>query len=145
CLVRLHIAVPELSLRHIRQAELPVLVRIINAVEKTLPLLFLRNVEEEFHDACAISMEMAFQIHDRAVPVSPDRLLIENFCRKPLAEQDFRMHADDQHFLVIGPVENPNPTPLRQALGGAPEQIMLEFRRARMLEAEYLAALWIYT
>ena len=53
------------------------------------------------------------------------------------------MHADDQHLLVIGSVEDADPPAFRQIAGGAPEKIVLQFRRAGMLEAEHLAALRI--
>ena len=60
-----------------------------------------------------------------------------------LAAKDLRMHADDQHFLVIGAVEDADPSALRQVARGAPQKIVLQFRRAGMLEAEDLAALRI--
>ncbi len=55
--------------------------------------------------------------------------------------ENFGMHPHDQHFLVIGAVENADPSPFRQVPGGAPEKIMLQFLGAGMLEAEDLAAL----
>ena len=51
------------------------------------------------------------------------------------------MHADDQHFLVIGTVEDADPSAFRQIARGAPEKIVLQFGGAGMLEAEHLAAL----
>ena len=53
------------------------------------------------------------------------------------------MHADDQHLLVIGSVEDADPPAFRQIAGGAPEKIVLQFGGAGMLEAEHLAALRI--
>src|SRR5580704_17440703 len=53
------------------------------------------------------------------------------------------MHADDQHLLVIGSVEDADPSALREISGRAPEKVVLQFRRARMLETEYLASLRI--
>ena len=53
------------------------------------------------------------------------------------------MHADDQHLLVIGSVEDADPPALRQIARGAPEKIVLQFGGAGMLEAEHLAALRI--
>jgi hypothetical protein len=53
------------------------------------------------------------------------------------------MHPDDQHLLVIGSVEDPDPPALREISGRAPKKVVLQFRRARMLETEYLAALRI--
>ena len=51
------------------------------------------------------------------------------------------MHADDQHFLVVGSVEDADAPAFRQIARGAPEKIVLQFGGAGMLEAEYLAAL----
>ena len=53
------------------------------------------------------------------------------------------MHPNDQHFLIIGPVEDADAAAFRQRAGGAPEKVVLQFRRTRMFEAEHLAALRI--
>ncbi len=55
------------------------------------------------------------------------------------------MHAGDQHLLVIGPVEDADAPPFRQAASRAPEKIMFQLLGARLLEAENLAALGIDT
>jgi len=57
------------------------------------------------------------------------------------AADDVWMDAGDQHLLVVGPVEDSDPSALRQVAGGAPEKIMLQFGRTWMLEAENLASL----
>ena len=51
------------------------------------------------------------------------------------------MHADDQHLLVIGPIEDADPPPFRQIAGRPPKKIVFQFDGAGMLEAEDLAAL----
>jgi hypothetical protein len=51
------------------------------------------------------------------------------------------MYPGNQHFLVVGAVENADSSALGQIARGAPKKIVLQFSRARMLEAEYLAAL----
>ena len=53
------------------------------------------------------------------------------------------MHAQDQHLLVIGAVEDADVAALRQVAGGAPEEIVLQLLGARMLVAEHLATLRI--
>ena len=53
------------------------------------------------------------------------------------------MHADDQHLLVIGSVEDADPPAFRQIARGAPEKIVFQFGGAGMFEAEHLAALGI--
>ena len=50
------------------------------------------------------------------------------------------MHSNDQRFLVIGSVEDADPPAFRQIARRAPEKVVLQFRWAWMLEAEYLAA-----
>ncbi len=51
------------------------------------------------------------------------------------------MHPHDQHFLVVGAVEDADASAFRQIAGGAPQKVMLQFGGAGMLEAENLAAL----
>ena len=53
------------------------------------------------------------------------------------------MHANDQHLLVVGSVEDADPAAFGQIARGAPEKIVFQFVGARMLEAEHLAALRI--
>ena len=53
------------------------------------------------------------------------------------------MHAHHQHLLVVGAVEDADLAALRQRLGGAPEEIVLEFFRARLLEGMHVDALRI--
>jgi DNA-directed RNA polymerase specialized sigma24 family protein len=54
------------------------------------------------------------------------------------------MDAGDQHFLVVGAVEDTDLAALGQVAGGAPQKIMRQFGRAGMLEAEDLAALRVH-
>jgi hypothetical protein len=73
----------------------------------------------------------------------PDRLLVEQSIREPLAAKILWMDAGDQNLFVIGPVEDADPSAFGQITGGAPEKVVLQFGGAGMLEAEYLAALRI--
>jgi hypothetical protein len=88
-------------------------------------------------------MEMSLQIHDRTIAVVPERLVVVRRVCKPFADEKFAVHADDQHLLVIGSIEDADPPAFRQIARGAPEKIVLQFRGTWMLEAEYLAALRI--
>ena len=63
--------------------------------------------------------------------------------RKPLAAENLRMHANDQHFLVIGTIEDADPPAFGQTARGAPEKIVLQLLGARLFETEHLAALRI--
>jgi hypothetical protein len=59
-----HIAPPELSLLNVGKAEFPIFVRLIDALKKALALLILRQVEIEFHNPGAVSVQMLFQTDD---------------------------------------------------------------------------------
>jgi hypothetical protein len=90
-------------------------------------------------------MEMSLQIRDRTIPVVPDRLVIVWHVRDGFAVENLGMYSDDQHFPVVGSVEDTDPPALREITSGAPEKIVLQFGRAWMFEAEDLAALRIDT
>ncbi len=53
------------------------------------------------------------------------------------------MHAHDEDLLVVGPVEDPDPPPLREALGVAPHEVVGEVLGRGLLEREDLTALRI--
>ena len=61
-----------------------------------------------------LTVEVFLQIHDRTIPVVPDLLVVMRGVRDRFAAQNLGMHADDQHFLVIGSVENADPPAFRQ-------------------------------
>jgi len=46
----------------------------------------------------------------------------------PFAAETLGMNADDQHFLIIGAVEDADPAAFRQVAAGSPEKIVLQFR-----------------
>ena len=72
-----NIVFPVFPLVNVRQAKLPVLVRLIKAIEEPLALFVLRNVEEELEDPSAVAEEVLLQIHDGAIPFLPDGLLVQ--------------------------------------------------------------------
>jgi len=78
----------------------------INAREQALSLFVLRQVEEELDDPGAVAMEMLLQAHDGTIPLRPKGLLVEQFIRKPLAAKNLRMHANDEHLLIVGTIED---------------------------------------
>jgi hypothetical protein len=75
--------------------------------------------------------------------VLPNGVLVEHAISKSFAVEDLGVHADDQHLLVIGSVEDANPSQFRQVTGGPPQKIVLQFRRAGVFVAVYLTALRI--
>src|ERR1700689_1046008 len=88
-------------------------------------------------------MQVLLQFDDRAVAPLPDLFPAVRPLRHALADQDLRMNAGDQDFLVVGTIEYPDPPPGRQAPRGAPEKIMLQLVRAGLLETEDVHALGI--
>jgi len=73
----------------------------------------------------------------------PDSFVIARTFRKILGVKNLGVNPDDEHFFIIGSVEDTDSTALGQATGRAPEKIMLEFLLTRRLEAEDLTALRI--
>ena len=65
-----HVPRPVAPLGHVRAAELPVLVRLVQALEQALGLLLLRQVGNTLSSA-SIAMDMRLQVHDRAIPLPP--------------------------------------------------------------------------
>ena len=108
-----HVLLPEFSLDNVRGAEFPVLFRLIDARQKALSLFFLREMEEELDDAGSVAVEVFLQIHDRTIPVVPDRLVVVWRAGSPFAAENFAVHADDQHLLVVRPIEDADPPTFR--------------------------------
>ena len=53
------------------------------------------------------------------------------------------MHANDEHLLVVGTIEDADPPAFRQTAGRAPQKIVFQFLGAGLFETEDLAALGI--
>ena len=81
---------PEFPLLDVRQAEFPVLFRLVDARQKALALLLLGEVEKELDDAGSVAVEVPLQIHDRTIPVVPDRLLVVRRVRQSFAAENLR-------------------------------------------------------
>ena len=63
--------------------------------------------------------------------------------RQPLPLEDLRVHAHDQHFFVVRPIEDPDPAALGQASRRPPEKVVVEVVLRRRLERVDLTALRI--
>ena len=110
------------------------MIRKIDAPKEAQALLLLREVQEEFDDPEPVLGQIALPVVDRFVPAFPD-VMFARLGRKLLAEQDFRMHPDDQHLLVVRPVEDADLPTRRQPLLVAAQEILVELARGRDLEA----------
>jgi len=53
------------------------------------------------------------------------------------------MHANNEHLLVVGTIEDADPPAFRQMAGCAPEKIMFQLVGGRLFETENLATLRI--
>src|SRR6185369_2635690 len=99
-------------------------------------------VEEEFADRGAGGGEMLLEAIDAVEAVAPEIGGALAF-RQLLAVEEFGMHPHHQHFLVMRTVKDADAAALRQRLGRAPQEIVIQFLRAGLLERSYLAALRI--
>jgi len=96
---------PVFPLVNIREAEFPVLVRLIDAREESLSLFFLRKVEKDLDGSRSVPIQVGFEIHDRTIPLIPDVFLVAQLFRKPLAAENLWVHPNHQYFFVIGAIE----------------------------------------
>ena len=100
-------------------------------------------MEKELDDPGAVTVEMLLEVHNGTIPLLPDGLLLEQLIRKALAAENLRMHADDEHLLVVGTIEDANAPAFGQTARGALEKIMFQLLGARLFETENFAALRI--
>src|SRR5665648_335694 len=132
------------QLVNICKAELPVLLGRVDAITKAVRLLALRQMQEDLDSPGAVAMEMLLEVTDRAEPFIPEGLPVDQLTWEALVVKDLRVNADDEHVLVVGAVEDADPPDLGQSTGGTPEEVMLEFLGAGLLEAEDLTALRVH-
>src|SRR5439155_20716013 len=104
-LVGLHVVLPVAALLDIGHAEFPVLLGIVDAREKALALLLLRDVKKELEHARAVAVQVALEVRDRLVALLP-RVVFAAPAWDAFAAQDLRVHAHDQDFLVVRAVED---------------------------------------
>ena len=62
-------------------------------------------MEEKFDDARTVGGQVLLKVSDRPIPVVPQLSVVSWGVAKPLLAQNPAMHAHDEHFLVVGPVE----------------------------------------
>ena len=77
-------------------------------------------MQEELHDARAVTVQVPLVIDDGLVTAFPDVTILEDVGGKALRLQDLRMHSRDEDFFVVGPVEDADPSALRETGGGSP-------------------------
>src|SRR5208337_876033 len=109
-LVGLHVVVPEAALEEVCRRELPVFPGIFKPLEKSLTLFVLGDVQEELEHHCAVAGQVPLQSIDVFIAVSPE-VVVDLDVGDPRGLDQLRMHSDDQDLLVIGAVEDADPSP----------------------------------
>lgn len=125
CLIGLHVLGPEFALFNVGQSQFPIIFWLVNAIKKTHSLLLRRQMKKKLDDSSAVVVKVLFVVNNGAEPFLPDSFLVMPAVWKPLRQQYFRMHPNDQHLFIIGAVEDPDTTTLRKTLRGAPQKIMI--------------------
>src|SRR5215213_3927557 len=125
------VVVPEGALLDVGRGELPALVRVFETGLESPFLLVFGDVQEELQDAYAVVREVAFEVVDLVVALPPDLVGHEVF------------YPHDEHVLVVGSVEDTDPTPRRRALVIPPQKIVVGFFGTRGLEGGHPAPLGI--
>ena len=74
-------------------------------------------MQKKLNNLSTVAVEVMFQIRGGMISFLPDGLFVARLFRKPLAEENFRMHPDDHHFLIIGTIEDADAPTLGQATG----------------------------
>src|SRR6185369_17143751 len=99
------------------------------------------KMEEKFDDTGPVAMQVFLQVHDRAIPIAPDRILIDQFIRETLGAENLGMYTNDQHFFVVGAIEDADPAALRQFARRVPQEVVFQLFGTWVFETEDLATL----
>src|SRR6202042_1595613 len=99
---------------------LPVLLGAVDPLQKADALLLARDVEEQLDDLEPVVDEPALPLIDLLVATGPDAAA-PGRRREPLVVEELRVHAHDEHLLVVGAVEEPD-LPARREVDGVPPQ-----------------------
>ena len=99
-------------------------------------------MKEELANQSAIPRQVALERVDVLVPISP-HVPGDERRRKFLPGEDVRMHPNHEHFFVVRPIEDPDPSPFRQCLVRPPEIIVIQLFVRWPLERIDLGALRI--
>jgi hypothetical protein len=124
--------------------ELPVLGRVVQAVEEPLLLFLLGDVQEDLHDPGAVAVEVVLKGVDVRITLLPHGLG-RLFARDgPSSGQELRVHPDHEDLLVVGAVEDADPPAFGQRLGGPPQEVVAELLGGGLLEGGDVAALGVH-
>jgi hypothetical protein len=125
-------------------AELPVLLRLIDARKESFSLFFVGEVEEYLDGLGGVAMKMLLHVHNGLKPLLPNVLLVAQLLGETLAAENLRMHSDDQYLFIIGTVKDADPASFRKPEYCAPQEIVLQFLGTRLLETDDVTTCRIY-
>src|SRR5215471_4774717 len=108
------------------------LALVVDALEKPLSLLLLRDVEPELEDDRALLREVPLVVDDRSITCLPESL--GRLRRESLRLEKLRMNAHDEDFLVVAAVEDRDVAASREVRRRPPEKIVRDFDRRGRLE-----------
>jgi hypothetical protein len=121
-LVGVGVGAPQLALVPVARRQFPELLRRLLAGEQALFLLVLRDVQVELHHDHAGVVQQLLEGVDVGVALLPDRL------------GHVPVDPDHEHVLVVRPVEERHPAPLRRDGVDPPQEIVGELALGRHLE-----------
>ena len=132
---------------HIAHAELPIFFSVFDAFQEAFLLRCAAHVQVELQDGGALARQVLLEVADAGVTRVPEfriSVLHGVDAGYMLAQQVFRMHFYHQHFLVVASVVHADHAFRRCGLGMAPQEIVVQFLRARRLEAGDVAPLGVH-
>src|SRR5450755_3672926 len=125
-LVRFLVVFPEAALLDVVHRKLPILLRILQPLQKSFLLFFLRDVKKELPNHRAVPRQIAFERINVLVPLGPNVFRYQRF-RYLFILQQHRVHADDQHFLIVRAIKYPDLSALGHHLVAAPKKTVTSF------------------
>ena len=117
-----HVVVPAGARLKVARIELPVFGRIIETAQEVAFLLVFADHEEDFDDGASVGRQLRFESVDFVVPCLP------HFFRLRFVD------ARHDDVLVMGPVEDGDPSVVRQLAFDAPQIVMVQFFAFRRAE-----------
>ena len=97
-------------------------------------------MKEELENDGAVVREMTFKRVDIGIAIGPE-IVVDSGIRNALGFDQFGVDLHDEHFLVVGTIEDADAAALGGCAGISPEEVMAELFGRRVLEAGDLATL----
>jgi len=127
------VVLPVAPVPDVAGGELPVLLRLVDALEEPLGLLPFGQVQHDLDDTDPVVDQVALPVVDLPVAAGPDPVIARDG-RHPLRGQQFLMDPDHEHLLVVGPVEDADPAPPGQGALVPPQEVVVQLLGRGLLE-----------